>query len=171
MDAKQYLGTDPDQLPVAEAVRMSMSIPFFFKPVRWPNPIEKQDHQLVDGGMLSNYPIWTFDSEGLPEWPTIGIRLTAPQQINEEQGLDLVPAPNRRFMPPPLQRTLSFGTALIDTMTKFHDRLYLDTATFARTVSVPTGEQSGTNFRLTDVGKQTLYVNGEAAVKEFLTNR
>ena len=27
---------------------------------------------MVDGGILSNYPIWIFDSPTTPRWPTFG---------------------------------------------------------------------------------------------------
>ncbi len=171
MDAEAFLGIAPDQLPVAEAVRMSMSIPFFFTPVRWRNPVERRDHLLVDGGMLSNFPVWLFDTPGLPAWPTLGIRLTQPQPAADAEGLRLLPVAFRQFVPPPLQRTLLFGRALIETMTQFHDRLYLDTHSFARTIGVPTGEVSGTNFSLTAADKQTLYEHGQGAARDFLDHQ
>jgi NTE family protein len=34
-DAKRFFAIEPDDLDVAEAIRMSMSIPIFFKPWRW----------------------------------------------------------------------------------------------------------------------------------------
>jgi NTE family protein len=172
MDAQPHLATDPDHLPVAETVRMSMSIPFYFKPVRWPHPGERRDHLLVDGGMLSNFPVWLFDSPGPPPWPTLGIRLEQPQRTEaDEVGLQLLPVQFRPFVPPPLQRTLVFGRALIETMTQFHDRLYLDSHSFARTIGVPTGGISGTNFRLSAEQKWALYEQGQRAATEFLTRK
>ncbi len=44
-------------LPVADAVRRSMSIPLFFAAVR------ESDDLFVDGGVLDNYPIRLFDRE------------------------------------------------------------------------------------------------------------
>ncbi|MDF9468366.1 patatin-like phospholipase family protein [Bacillus cereus] len=46
--------TTPD-VPLVVAVRISMSIPFFFKSVEW-----DKDY-YVDGGVLDNYPIRLFD--------------------------------------------------------------------------------------------------------------
>ena len=66
-DATRF-GVDPDDLGVAEAVRMSMSIPIFFEPWRWvakpdeQSPGEGEEHLIVDGGVLSNFPVWLFDS-------------------------------------------------------------------------------------------------------------
>ena len=50
-------GIDPDRFEIARAVRMSISIPYFFEPV-----IVKK-HVFVDGGILSNFPMWIFDRE------------------------------------------------------------------------------------------------------------
>ncbi len=44
-------------LPVADAVRRSISIPLFFAAVR------ESDNLFVDGGVLDNYPIRLFDRE------------------------------------------------------------------------------------------------------------
>ena len=74
-DAK-VLGKDPDHLEVADAVRMSMSIPIFFEP--YTVKVLGQDVVLVDGGMLSNFPVWVFDSDGVPDWPTFGLKLVDP---------------------------------------------------------------------------------------------
>jgi NTE family protein len=58
-------GLNPDEQLVADAVRASMSIPFFYEPVNL------QGNYLVDGGLLSNFPINIFDNTN--EWPTFGI--------------------------------------------------------------------------------------------------
>jgi NTE family protein len=69
--------------PVADAVRASISIPFFFRPhivassVFTPGAIGNQ--VLVDGGLTSNFPAWVFDDEAsrLPHfaYAIIGFRL------------------------------------------------------------------------------------------------
>lgn len=51
---------------VADAVRASMSIPFFYRPVTLEIP-KAAPSVLVDGGMLSNFPVDTFDrTDGEP---------------------------------------------------------------------------------------------------------
>lgn len=59
---------------------MSMSIPIFFQSVRMHNPKTNHVHVVVDGGMLSNYPVWLFDCEPgeTPRWPTFGLLLVEP---------------------------------------------------------------------------------------------
>lgn len=44
-------------MPIRAAVRISCSIPFVFKPIRW------NGDWLTDGGLTNNYPIWIFDKE------------------------------------------------------------------------------------------------------------
>ncbi len=72
----------PEDLEVALAVRMSMSIPFFFEPVKLKNSY------IVDGGLLSNFPVELFDSDGPPEWPTFGFKLVLAPQANLSQMVE-----------------------------------------------------------------------------------
>jgi NTE family protein len=69
---------------VAEAVRASISIPFFFRPHRVSSHIFNTNEVettlvLVDGGLVSNFPAWVFDDEAkrLPNitYPVVGFRL------------------------------------------------------------------------------------------------
>ncbi len=69
---------DPAAQSVAAAVRASSSIPFFFRPTKLTRT-SGDTSWLLDGGMLSNFPIAVFDrTDGAPpRWPTIGIKLSA----------------------------------------------------------------------------------------------
>ncbi len=69
----QKIGSTPQTLSIAYAVRMSMSIPIFFEPVNHSNHSTGVEHLIVDGGMLSNFPVWLFDAEE-PQWPTFGLK-------------------------------------------------------------------------------------------------
>lgn len=77
-DAKDLGWVSPDYVPVALAVRMSMSIPIFFEPVSLVNQYTSREHTIVDGGMLSNFPVWLFDAPPGQEAkrPTFGLRLS-----------------------------------------------------------------------------------------------
>ena len=57
-------GLEADDQSVAEAVRASMSIPFFYEPLRFTGRDDvgrAVQSYMVDGGMLSNFPIEVFD--------------------------------------------------------------------------------------------------------------
>jgi NTE family protein len=71
-DLHQY-DLDPDSQSVAWCVRMSMSIPGFFEPVVL--PYTKPKIVLVDGGLISSFPVWVFKQDATSSWPTIGFFL------------------------------------------------------------------------------------------------
>ena len=70
-DYHEY-GHQADQQLVVDAVRASMSVPFFFEPVTVPT--DSGEVTWVDGSLLSNFPITCFDrTDGKPSrWPNLG---------------------------------------------------------------------------------------------------
>jgi NTE family protein len=42
--------------------------------MRFANRDTGGEHLIVDGGMLSNFPVWPFDAEA-PQWPTFELKL------------------------------------------------------------------------------------------------
>jgi NTE family protein len=147
-DANLY-GIDPNELDVALAVRCSMSIPVFFKPKNINNSV------MVDGGILSNYPINMWDSVGLPEWPTFGILL-------DDNGDEVVRGHIGRW-------PHDYFLALFETMMKAHDKRLIKPGDFKhRTIKVPVSGIKTTDFDLTWGQKLQLYYNGYTAAKNFL---
>lgn len=71
-DLAQYK-IDPLEFSIAKAVAMSCSIPLVFTPTKL--SYKNTDSYIVDGGLLSNFPIWIFDIAGVPRWPTFGIKI------------------------------------------------------------------------------------------------
>lgn len=137
---------DPDNFEVAFAIRMSMSIPYYFKPVIL------DGHYIVDGGLLSNFPIWLFDDTILPTWPTFGIIL--------DEG-DI--AQDNKITGP-----ISYVTAMITTMLSARDRKFIRPEDFKhRTILVPSGNIGTTQFNITTIEKETLYHSGLKAALEF----
>ena len=65
---------EPSSFRVADAVRMSMSIPYFFQPVELFHK-ETGQSTIVDGGVLSNFPVWIFDVDHDAKRPTFGFKL------------------------------------------------------------------------------------------------
>jgi len=149
-DCAEY-GLDPDHLDVAHAVRMSMSIPFFFKPVVLQDAAGKSSY-IVDGGVLSNYPVWLFD-DGTPNppWPTLGYKLVAPNEGS----------------PHAIHGPISLFAALFSTMMEAHDARYIDDHNFARTIPTPTLGVRTTDFDLSREMAEKLYQSGVKAAEEF----
>jgi NTE family protein len=161
----ESLGIDPDELGVAEAVRMSMSFPIFFEPYRHLNPKTKKEHLIVDGGLLSNFPIWLFDAEGKPEWPTFGLRLVeAENRVSLGERL-----PTMKFAGRALDPLVDYLMDLVSTALEAHDRLYIESDNFARTIPIPTLGISTLDFQLPHEKTTALFESGRRAAKNFLT--
>ncbi|MEL6866162.1 MAG: patatin-like phospholipase family protein [Bacteroidota bacterium] len=81
-------GTTPNVV-VAEAVRASMSIPLFFDAWKFKND-NPDNHIYVDGGVVYNYPITTFDTDGKINSETLGLFLSnvtgGPIHVNVDYG-------------------------------------------------------------------------------------
>jgi NTE family protein len=162
-DAAQLGIDNPDDLEIAEAVRMSMSIPIFFEPVVFKNPKSGADHVIVDGGLLSNYPLWLFDSDAPPVFPTFGMTLVAPGQQTP-----LAPNPPADNVLPDLDSDLEFIKAIVSTMLQGRDRFYTDADNFARTIPIPTLGIGTTDFAIKPAQAQALFESGKNAAAKFL---
>jgi len=162
-------GFNPDKFKISRAVRMSMSIPVFFEPVELKDS-SGRTHYIVDGGALSNYPIWLLDdgSEN-PEWPTFGFKLIEPNTRK-------IKNPNRNT----INNFVSFLKAIIGTMMEAHDSFHISEAKgdFARTIGIPTlinlngrnKEIKTTDFDITPGESNALYKNGVDVAKKFLNS-
>jgi NTE family protein len=161
-DYEPELGVDPDTQPVADAVRASAGIPFFFRPFQMrANPDVTQGHGEIlctDGGMLSNFPVAIFDrTDNLPpRWPTFGVKLSARQSLAQATW-------------DPNADTIQLAKSLLGTMQSAHDRVYVDQAMVAsRTIFVDTTGYNATDFHLTTEDKQKLFNSGLKAGEKFL---
>ncbi|MBO0360544.1 patatin-like phospholipase family protein [Hymenobacter sp. BT186] len=175
--------THPD-MRVADAVRISMSIPLYFRAVL----LDRQGHVvrqpakgqevevLVDGGLLANYPINLFDdvrylsatAAGMrpaagpvlnPE--TLGLRLDRAEQI----AYDTQPGGRRQLAPYQIQDFGSYMGALytvaIETLNAPHPE------DWARTVSISTLGFNPKIKRVSDAQKQQLMDSGRSGVQAF----
>ncbi len=163
-DDAERLGVEPDALNVAYAVRMSMSIPIFFEPVVHSNRRTSEEHLIVDGGMLSNFPVWLFDCEEVePRWPTFGLLLVEPDPkvaIGHRLARE-----EHEAKPGSL---VDYVRSLAATVMAAHDRLYLEKATYARTILIPTLGVGTTEFDITPERASALYDSGYQAASGFL---
>jgi NTE family protein len=158
-----HIGERPDELEVALAVRMSMSIPVFFNPVRKRGRGGR--HVIVDGGLLSNYPIGLFDApEGRrPRFPTFGMLLVSPGQ-----KAPLLPDPPPRDELAPAESNIAFLRSIADTMMQAHDRFYVEQENYVRTIPIPTLGVKTTQFDLGLQEAKALFNSGQEAASQFL---
>jgi NTE family protein len=162
-DYRRVYGRDPDEQSVAHAVRASISIPFFFRPVSLISA-NRVTSTLVDGGLISNFPIDSLDrTDGKrPRWPTFGITVMP----NLSAGGDAVTralAVLRVGAPPLLER-------VITTMMFGRDQAYLDQPwVSARTIQVQSPGFSVLDFGASTSEIEALYAKGYAAAQHFLS--
>jgi NTE family protein len=140
-------------------VRSSASIPFFFRPIKLKRT-SGEESWLLDGGMLSNFPISVFDrTDGLPpRWPTIGIKLSA----EKSPGTD-----GRK-----VTGLISLATAMIGTLTSWYDRMHInDPDVVKRTIFVDTTGIRSTDFGINESQQAQLYENGRVAATTWLARQ
>lgn len=165
---------NPYQENPALYVRASMSIPYFFCPVRISNipggPEAKKNWQntvsfmgdppdecfFVDGGILSNFPIDVFHKwNAIPRLPTFGIRLGDNRDIA-----------NKISKP-----TNLFG-AMFNSTRHLHDYDFLlknpDFSLLIEKIDI--GDHDWLNFGITDEEKLDLFKRGAIAAGRFLRN-
>ena len=160
-----YLGVEPDELEIADAVRMSMSIPIFFDPVVRRNPASGNEHVVVDGGMLSNFPVWLFDTKDgqRPRWPTFGMLLVAPSQRHP-----LGPGPEAEGHDEGDLNIVQYLSAIAHTAMEAHDRLYVERANYARTIPIQTCGVGTTQFDISPALAGQLFDAGRQGAADFL---
>lgn len=154
---------DPDEFRISRAARMSMSIPYFFEPVVLED-LNGRRCLIVDGGTLSNFPVWLFDVDPSvvgrrPSRPTFGFTLSG------GKGAGSSFASVSRFLPWPVR----FAKDIFHTAQVAWDERFVSKSTRVRTITVDAGDIGTTEFNLSPDRQKLLLDNGGAAVNEFLT--
>lgn len=153
-DIRDY-NIKPDDLEVCKAVRMSATLPFFYEPymlLYFDTNKQKRVSYIIDGGVLSNFPVWIFDSDTEPPWPTFGFKVVEPDES----------APSRIYNP------FDLFKAILSTMMEAHDKLYeLDPKSRVRTISIPSRGVKTTDFETIHKQKNALFQSGVQAAAGF----
>ncbi|XEC92865.1 patatin-like phospholipase family protein [Paenibacillus tarimensis] len=162
-----FYGIQPNRLEVAKAVRMSASIPYFFDPVilkekklrshvgKLQRP--RKSAYIVDGGLLSNFPLWLFDEEEHNRnnaIPVIGYQLVGKNK-NE---------------PRTIRGPITMLQAIFETMMQAHDERYIEKENRERTIKIPTLGISTTQFNLSPEASERLFEAGRVAAATFFAD-
>lgn len=143
-------GIDPLDFEIATAVRMSTCIPFYYAPIKL-----KYDNKkcfIVDGGLLSNFPIWLFDNKDQYTCPTFGLNLTDDVELNSHKHTSLI----------------SYFLDVISTSLATNEDIYYKEKDFARIINIPTLNIDATNFNLSKQQKDDLFESGFNSAKSFV---
>lgn len=150
-------GLDPDAQRVTDAVFASAAVPLFYEPPR----LEHRDGQvswLVDGGLLSNFPVDAFDRDDSrpPRWPTIGIKLSG-RPDSQQQIVH------------PVTGTISYLRAVVATLLSATDQRHLDDPCVVdRTIFVDTSGVSSVDFDINPATRERLFEAGRKAADRWL---
>ncbi|HXF60021.1 MAG TPA: patatin-like phospholipase family protein [Caldilineaceae bacterium] len=163
--------------PLVWAVRMSMSIPLLWQEVIWEaawgdyrgRPMT--GHAVVDGGLLSNFPIELFISD-LPHV----VAAVGPQTGAPVVGLlidEALPLPSRpdAFLPGVAVgelRTVQRLQRLVDTATTAHDKMVIE-AFEDWVVRLPAHGYGTTEFDMSEARRNALLEAARAATRRQLT--
>lgn len=162
-DYRRVYGLDPDEQSVADAVRASMSIPFFFRPVSLTSATGRTS-TLVDGGLLSNFPIDSLDrTDGeTPRWPSFGVTLLPNLPDGNDKTIPALGA--LRLVGAPL-----LLEDVITTMLVGRDQAYLSQPWVnARAIRVDSTDVGFLDFDITANEVEAQYLKGYAAAEKFL---
>jgi len=170
--------TYPD-MKISDAVRISMSIPVFFRAViidsegnvvKKPKDLTGLD-VMVDGGIIANYPIQLFDeaqylnaadqaAEKLVNSETLGIRLDTDEQISYDKV-------NGGLAPHSITNFKDYIGAFYAIVIEQLNRQELKPEDWSRTISVSTQNFSPKIKRLTEKDKAMLLASGRQGVQSF----
>lgn len=149
-DLPQY-GLVPERFSIARAVRMSCSLPYFFEPVKLTSARGK--NIVVDGGVLSNFPIWLFTEEKIRVRPVLGFKLSSTEEHRPKKLI---------------RNAFEMYTALFETMKDAHDTRHILAKHEKDIVFLPVDYMVTTEFELTAEKKLALIELGRERTQEFL---
>jgi len=159
--------SNPD-MPIRKAVRISISIPIAYVPVKWNNDL------LVDGGLLDNYPIWVFDKEKLDSSKETLIAYDSSVPVNKKTlGIKLVGPDDKRdgiiyHEDKPIKGWKDFASALIGAQLAQNERLHIKPGYWEQTVTINTGDIGTMDFKQSPETKEWLINQGYKATMKFL---
>ncbi|WP_291296803.1 alpha-xenorhabdolysin family binary toxin subunit A [Elioraea sp.] len=175
-----FSAVDTPDMPIALAVRISASLPWFFRSVKY------QGKEYIDGGLLENFPMWIFDAEAYrapghrkilrgvfdQNLATLGFKVDSTEEI-------------RRILWEGAQQDTTSGLAKVwadvkAKLTKLQNGVdsapaweAADKAVYGkyaqRTIQIPDLGYSTFNFDLDDADKAKLRKSGEDATTEWFS--
>ena len=142
----------PDSHPdmvVIDAVRQSSSIPLFY------NPVLKDDHLYVDGGVLVNYPIQVLYNY-LNKEQVFGVKLLSDDDFS-----------NKPYKLP--TNITDYIMKIIKILLNQAAKVHIDDDDWKRTIKVNIGSIKATDFSLSSEQKLWLIDQGQKAALNFFT--
>lgn len=185
-----FSGERHRDMPLAKAVRISMSIPLFFAAVR----NEENDDVYVDGGCMRNYPVKLFDRERYIDMVNEAGAARRTEYYNRENALFLLDKPgrspyvynrqtlgmrldtaeeiaiyryNEQASSKPIRNFTDYAKALLGAMMHVQENQHLHGDDWQRTVYINTLDVGTTDFDLSDDKKTALIREGVSGAENY----
>ena len=146
--ARSFSPSETPGYKIADAVRASMSYPYYFQPFICP----ETGHYLSDGGIISNYPLFILPREEHSSTLSILIRTLIKQESTFEESAieDIIGRP--------IQIVLTERTNI---ETRFYDTLC---------IQIQLGELNILEFSFDNETKDFIIKKGKDAITEYFRN-
>lgn len=170
--------TAPD-CPVAWGARMSLSIPYLWREVIWRKEWglyrgrAKAGNVMIDGGALSNFPLWLFTTNPADPFICEVLGPAPPPAANLGLFLDDELAVPNAPPPPTLAqllgklRTVQRIMRIAETITVSRDKLTIEYDQ-QEVCCLPTLSYAATEFNMTDARRDALVAAGREAMRRHL---
>lgn len=138
---------------ISTAIRMSASFPYFFMPKRMKGSGDRQSI-IVDGGLLSNFPLWVFDTNrnGKEKRPILGVKLTHSNKMGQERKIN---------------NSFEMLQSLVSTMKNAHDNRYMSKKEEKNIIFIPDDEVDTVDFQINNTTKENLIKAGKDHANAF----
>lgn len=145
-------GINPAHFLVSRAIRMSCSLPFFFEPMSIYNKDGKRCI-IVDGGIISNLPVWIYEKNKKRPRPYLGFQLSSK---------------NDYFVGHEIHNAFDLFKSLFETMKEAYDAQYVSKDVAANICFLPVEYMKTTNFKISKIDQEKLVQVGRERTRDFL---
>jgi NTE family protein len=145
------LGLDPDKQSVAKAIRAATALPLLYEPVKIGGST------MVDGGIVSNYPVGVFRELQKYSERTIGVRLSFAPEVRELERNNILGLAN-------LAKAM-----LITSINAQAEEMMHDPEIKRNTILVDVDDVKVTDFQISKAKQKKLYDNGYIAAQQFIS--
>ena len=196
--SKVFNATNTPNVKVADAARISMSIPLFFAAVKG---VEGDDHIYVDGGLLNNYAIKSFDRQvfvadeanarrtdyyekinkrikemgGTLKMPKINVvneyvynKETLGFRLDGKEDIELYLNPNAEPPVKEIKTLFTYTKALVTALIDFQNNIHLHSDDWQRTIYINPSGVDATDFNISDSKKEQLVAAGRGFTEDYL---
>lgn len=142
-------------MEVAEAIRISMSIPLFFEAVKVNEKLRDKTNNYIyaDGGIMRNYPINIFDKSGINN-ETLGMQFKNKTKYSETKNV------------------VDYISNLFNALLKVQEDMYNhDLPNQRRTININTGGISALDFNISGSDYKFLYNQGYEATLDYFEDK